>query len=77
MIKQLVEFAVKQLVAEPEHVNIQVFHDGPKGIIEIRVAPEDIKRVIGKEGHIIKSIRAMVDVLAPANKELKVDIIKE
>ncbi len=77
MIKQLVEYAIKQLVEEPDQVNIQVFHDGPKSIMEIRVAPGDFKRVIGKDGRIIKSLRAMVDVVKPPDKELRVEIIKE
>ena len=77
MIKQLVEYTIKQLVEEPSQVNIQVFHDGPKSVIEIRVAPDDFKRVIGKDGRIIKSLRAMVDVVKPPDQELRVEIIKE
>ena len=77
MIKQLVEYTIKQLVEEPDQVNIQVFHDELKSIMEIRVAPGDFKRVIGKDGRIIKSLRAMVDVVKPPDKELRVEIIKE
>jgi uncharacterized protein len=74
MIKPLVEFAIKQLVEVPEQVNIQVFRDAEKSIIEIRVAPDDFKRVIGKDGRIIKALRAMVTAVEPGDNEILVDI---
>ncbi len=77
MIKHLVEFIVKQLVEHPERVDVQVFRDGPKNTIEVRVALDDFKRVIGKEGRIIKAIRSLVEAVEPGDKEMVVDIVQE
>ena len=77
MIKNLIEYIVKQLVEQPERVDIQVFRDGLKNSIEVRVAPDDFKRVIGKEGRIVKSIRSLVEALEPGTKEMIVDIVQE
>ncbi|MEX0940036.1 MAG: KH domain-containing protein [Candidatus Babeliales bacterium] len=77
MIKQLVEHAIKELVEMPKLVQVNVFHDGPKSNIEIKVAPDDFKRVIGKDGRIIKAIRAMVCAVEPGEKDILVDIAQE
>ena len=74
MIKQLVEHAIKELVDKPEKVSVEVFHDGPKTIIEVRVAADDFKRVIGKDGRIIKSLRTMVGALESGDKNIVIDI---
>lgn len=75
MIKQLVEYVIKELVDTPGSVHIEVFHDGPKSVIEVRVASDDFKRVIGKDGRIIKSLRAMINALSSGNQiDIVVDI---
>jgi uncharacterized protein len=76
MIKNLIEYILKNLVEQPEKVNVQVFR-GPKNSLEVRVAPDDFKRVIGKEGRIIKAIRSLVQALEPGDKEMIVDIVQE
>lgn len=77
MIKNLIEYIVKQLVEQPERVNVQVFRDGPKSTIEVRVAANDFKRVVGKEGRVVKSIRSLIEALEPGDKEMIVDIVQE
>ncbi|MGE0207279.1 MAG: KH domain-containing protein [Candidatus Babeliales bacterium] len=74
MIKQLVEHAIKELVDEPSKVNVQVFRDGQKTITEIRVAADDFKRVIGKDGRIIKSLRAMIGAVDGGDNDIVIDI---
>ena len=75
MIKQLVEHAIRELVEAPEKVTVEVFHDGPKSIVEIRVAADDFKRVIGKDGRIIKTLRSMINAAeSDSEKDIVVDI---
>jgi len=74
MIKQLVEHAIKELVDTPDKVRVEGFRDGSKTIIEVRVAADDFKRVIGKDGRIIKSLRTMVSAVEPGDKDIVVDI---
>ena len=69
MLKELVEFIVKKLVDKPEHVNVSEVTGEQSTIIELRVAPEDLGKVIGKEGRTARSIRTLVH--AAASKDHK------
>ena len=64
MLKDLVEFIVKKLVDRPESVNVSEVSGEQSIIIELRVASEDLGKVIGKEGRIARSIRTLVHAAA-------------
>lgn len=64
MIKELVTFVVEQLVSQPHNVIITDIKKGDLALLEIKVAPEDRGRVIGKEGQTIKALRVLVDSIA-------------
>jgi hypothetical protein len=76
MLKPLVEHVVRELVDRPDAVKVEVFHEDRKVLVELTVSPEDFKRVIGKEGRVIKAIRSLVYVLSPADKEIVVDVVQ-
>lgn len=64
-MKDLVTYLVKAVVDNEEAVEVTQTSPAPNSInVEISVAPEDMGKVIGKEGKIIKSIRNLVRVLA-------------
>ncbi len=63
MIKELVTFVVQQLVSHPQDVVVTVTEKEDVNLVEIKVAPDDRGRVIGKEGHTIKSLRALTDAM--------------
>ena len=57
---ELVRYIAQSLVEKPDAVEVRQV-DGPESvIIELRVAQEDMGKVIGKQGRIAKSIRAVV-----------------
>lgn len=57
---ELVEFIAKSLVDHPDQVEVREI-EGEAGLIyELHVAPEDMGKVIGKQGRIAKAIRAVV-----------------
>jgi len=60
MEKDLVEYIVKSLVDDPSAVNVAVVEGGKATILELRVAPDDIGKVIGKHGRIAKAIRTVL-----------------
>ena len=60
MEKDLVEYIVKSLVDDPTAVKIAVVEGEKSTILELRVAPEDIGKVIGKHGRIAKAIRTIL-----------------
>jgi len=60
MEKDLVEYIVKSLVDDPSAVNIAVVEGEKSTILELRVATDDIGKVIGKHGRIAKAIRTVL-----------------
>jgi uncharacterized protein len=74
MIKELVTFVVQQLVSHPHDVVVSVFEKEDENLLEIKVAPDDRGRVIGKEGHTIKSLRALVDMTAAPGKKFSLEL---
>jgi predicted RNA-binding protein YlqC (UPF0109 family) len=60
MEKDLVEYIVKYLVDDPSAVNVAVVEGEKSTILELRVAANDIGKVIGKHGRIAKAIRTVL-----------------
>ena len=75
MLEKLVEHIVTSLVSKPEAVAISGIEKDGKFVIQIRVAAEDVARVIGSEGRIFRALRAVVMLIgAQQNKDVVVDI---
>ncbi len=64
-IQKLIHFCITKLVDKPEAVMITQKDSQGKSIYEIRVAPQDLARVIGKEGRTFKALRAVVTLVDP------------
>ena len=62
--RDVCEYLVKQVVEEPDGVEVDVNDRGRVPTIEVRVAPGDMGRVIGKRGRIAQSIRTLVRAAA-------------
>jgi len=62
--RDVCEYLVKQIVEEPDGVEVDVNDQGRVTAIEVRVAPGDMGRVIGKRGRIAQSIRTVVRAAA-------------
>ena len=74
-MKELVKYIVDQLVDDKSAVCIQSEVDGEVETITIKVAENDIGKVIGKQGRIAKAIRAVVKAAAAKeDKKVIVDI---
>lgn len=64
-MKELLEYLVKQLVEEPEKINIQENRDETGTIqLTLTVADKDMGRVIGKQGKIINALRLLLKAKA-------------
>ncbi len=70
----LVELIAKALVDNPDQVHVNEVEGSSTITIELRVAPEDMGKVIGKQGRIAKAIRTVVK--AAATKESKKVIVE-
>jgi predicted RNA-binding protein YlqC (UPF0109 family) len=62
--RDVCEYVVKAVVEEPDGVEVDVNERGRGTTIEVRVAPGDMGRVIGKRGRIAQSIRTVVRAAA-------------
>lgn len=75
-MKELVEIIAKSLVDNPDMVKVNEVSGEQSTILELKVAPEDMGKVIGKQGRIAKAIRIVVKAAAiKANKRVVVEII--
>ena len=77
--RELVEFVVRRLVTEPDKVQVSAEDDDHGFIsVRIRVAPEDVGRVIGKRGATINAIRLLAKAAAvKENDRVDVDILED
>jgi predicted RNA-binding protein YlqC (UPF0109 family) len=76
-MKELVEVIAKALVDSPDEVIVTQKEDNNSIIIELKVAPGDMGKVIGKQGRIAKSIRSVVKAVATKdNKKVIVEILQ-
>ena len=68
-MKDLVEVIAKSLVENPDEVVVTQKENGKTTVIELKVAPSDMGKVIGKQGRVAKAIRSVVK--AAASKDEK------
>lgn len=76
-MKELLEHIARALVDEPDQVDVQQVESERLIVLELRVAPEDMGKVIGKQGRIAKAIRTVVNAAAVRdNKRVVVEIVQ-
>lgn len=76
MVK-LVEAIAKSLVDDPDAVEVKEVQGKQAIVIELKVAPNDMGKVIGKQGRIAKALRTVVKAAATkANKKVVVEIVQ-
>lgn len=67
-MKELIEYIAKVLVDNPEEVSVTELEGEQTSVIELRVAKEDLGKVIGKQG---RTARAMRTILGAASTKIK------
>jgi len=76
-MKTLVEYIVKCIVDKKEEVEVKSVEGEKSIVLEIKVAQEDMGKVIGKEGRTIKAIRTLLGAAATKiGKKVMVEIIQ-
>lgn len=74
---ELVEYIAKSIVDNPDEVSVKEIEGSQSIIIELKVAEEDMGKVIGKKGRIAQAIRTVVKAAAiQENKRAVVEIIQ-
>ena len=76
-LKELVEYIAKSLVDSPEAVTVTEVEGDRSIVLELRVSPGDMGKVIGKQGRIAKAIRTVTKAVATREgKKVIVEIIQ-
>ena len=77
-MKELVEFLAQQLVNNPEAVDVKETQGDTASVLEVRVAKEDLGRVIGKQGRTAKSIRTILNAVASrTSRKVVLEIVED
>ena len=76
-MKELLEIIAKNLVDNPEQVSVSEIKGERSIVLELKVAPDDMGKVIGKQGRIAKAIRTVVKAAAVHDdKKIVVEIVQ-
>jgi predicted RNA-binding protein YlqC (UPF0109 family) len=77
-MKELVQYLAKSLVSNPDAVEVKEIERDSASVIELKVAKEDLGRIIGKQGRTAKSIRTILNAAASrTNRKVVLDIVEE
>lgn len=75
-MKELLEYLAKSLVDHPEEVQVKILEAEKTVVLELRVAPDDMGKIIGKQGRIAQALRTLVKAAAvKEGKRVVVEIV--
>jgi predicted RNA-binding protein YlqC (UPF0109 family) len=76
-MKELVEYLARYLVNHPDAVEVRETQGDTASILELKVAQDDLGRIIGKQGRTAKSIRTILNAAASrTNRKVVLEIIE-
>jgi predicted RNA-binding protein YlqC (UPF0109 family) len=77
-MKELVQLLAQSLVNNPDAVEVKETQGDTASVLELKVAREDLGRIIGKQGRTAKSIRTILNAAASrANRKIVLEIVEE
>lgn len=77
-MKELVQYLAKSLVSDPAAVEVTESERNDTAVYELKVAKEDLGRVIGRQGRTAKSIRTLLNAAAAkSNRKVILEIVEE
>jgi len=76
-VKDLIEFLVRALVDAPDQVSVESYEDDDGTVVyEVRVAEDDVGKVIGRSGRTVNALRAVVRAAAMRDgRRVLVDVV--
>lgn len=75
-MKELLTYIAQNLVDHPDAVQVSEYAGEGETVLELRVAPEDMGKVIGRQGRIAKEIRTIIKAVSQRDgKRVTVDIV--
>jgi uncharacterized protein len=77
-MKELVQYLARSLVNNPDAVEVKETEGEAASVLELKVAKEDLGRIIGKQGRTAKSIRTLLNAAASrTNRKVVLEIVEE
>ena len=77
-MKELVLLLARSLVNHPDDVEVKETQSDTASILELKVAREDLGRIIGKQGRTAKSIRTILNAAASrTNRKVVLEIVED
>lgn len=77
MLKELIEYIARQLVDDPDAVEVSEIEGEQTSVIELKVAKEDLGKVIGKQGRTARAIRSLLSAAAgKLDKRARLEILE-
>jgi uncharacterized protein len=77
-MKELVQYLARSLVINPDAVEVSESAVEDASVYELRVAKDDLGRIIGKQGRTAKSIRTLLNAAASkTNRKVVLEIVEE
>jgi len=76
-MKEFIAYLIKNLVDQPNEVDVQIF-DGDQGtMVEVRVSPQDIAKIVGRQGRTIKALRTIAMTIgARFGRRVRLEVIQ-
>jgi predicted RNA-binding protein YlqC (UPF0109 family) len=75
-MRELVEYLTRSLVSDPDAVQVEEVEAGRVLVYEVNVAEEDVGKIIGRQGKVIRSIRSVVKAAATrTGARVDVDVV--
>jgi len=74
MLQATLQYLVRAIVNNPDDATVAVRNSGSGELLEVRVHPDDLGRVIGKGGRTASALRTVVNALADG-KRVRVDVV--
>ena len=69
-MREMIEYLVKSLVEHPEEVTVTERQEGEESVlIEVKLSPDDLGKIIGKSGNTINAMRTLLQAAASSHKK--------
>ena len=76
-MKDLIQYIARSIVDNPEQVKVEVVEGSHSSVLELRVAKEDIGKIIGKQGRTAQAMRTILNAASgKAKKKMVLEIIE-
>jgi len=76
-MNEFIAYIVKNLVDKPEAVRVQVADDSQDLVVSVQVSKEDVAKIIGRQGRVIKSLRTIALIIgARLGRRIRLELVE-